>query len=64
MESATPGVKSTGDGWLNRYLQSKKDPERSLFRAVSITKTMPRVLQGRAPAVAMSSISDFAIRAR
>src|SRR4029453_5918655 len=23
MESATPGVKSTNDGWLNRYLQSK-----------------------------------------
>jgi uncharacterized protein (DUF1501 family) len=62
MESATPGVKSTSDGWLNRYLQSKKDPERSLFRAVSVTKTMPRVLQGSAPAVAMSSISDFAIR--
>jgi len=62
MESATPGVKSTSDGWLNRYLQSKEDSERSLFRAVSVTKTMPRVLQGRAPAVAMSSISDFAIR--
>ncbi|HEV8426598.1 MAG TPA: DUF1501 domain-containing protein [Pyrinomonadaceae bacterium] len=63
MESATPGVKSTNDGWLNRYLQSKKDPERSLFRAVSMTKTMPRVLQGNAPAVAMSSVSEFAIRA-
>jgi uncharacterized protein (DUF1501 family) len=62
MESATPGVKSTTDGWLNRYLQSKEDPDRSLFRAVSVTKTMPRVLQGRASAVAMSSISDFAIR--
>ena len=45
MESATPGVKSTNDGWLNRYLQSKKDPEKSLFRAVSMTQTMPRVLQ-------------------
>src|SRR5882757_1289049 len=22
MESGTPGVKSTGDGWLNRYLQA------------------------------------------
>src|SRR6187549_3033727 len=43
MESATPGVKSTSDGWLNRYLQSKADPDRSLFRAVSMTKTMPRV---------------------
>jgi uncharacterized protein (DUF1501 family) len=63
MESATPGLKSTSDGWLNRYLQNKQDSERSAFRAVSITKTMPRVLQGRAPAVAMSSISEFAIRA-
>src|SRR5690242_3134488 len=56
MESATPGVKSTSDGWLNRYLQSKQDPEKSLFRAVSMTRTMPRVLQGRAPAIAMSSL--------
>ena len=63
MESATPGVKSTSDGWLNRYLRSKQDPSESLFRAVSMTKTMPRVLQGGAPAVAMSSLSDFAIRA-
>ena len=63
MESATPGVKSTSDGWLNRYLRSKQDPDPSLFRAVSLTKTMPRVLQGSAPAVAMSSLSDFAIRA-
>jgi len=63
MESATPGVKSTSDGWLNRYLRSKQDPDQSLFRAVSMTKTMPRVLQGRASAVAMSSLSDFAIRA-
>jgi uncharacterized protein (DUF1501 family) len=23
MESATPGLKSTSDGWLNRYLQNK-----------------------------------------
>ena len=63
MESATPGLKSTSDGWLNRYLQSKQDPDRSLFRAVSMTKTMPRVLQGRASAVAMANLSDFAIRA-
>jgi len=56
-------VKSTSDGWLNRYLRSKKDSEQSLFRAVSMTKTMPRVLQGSASAVAMSNLSDFAIRA-
>jgi uncharacterized protein (DUF1501 family) len=63
MESATPGVKSTRDGWLNRYLQSKDDPQRSLFRAVSLTQQMPRVLQGRAPALAMSNLAEFAIRA-
>jgi len=63
MESATPGVKSTSDGWLNRYLRSKQNSEQSLFRAVSMTKTMPRVLQGSAPAVAMSNLSEFAIRA-
>ena len=62
MESATPGLKSTSDGWLNRYLQHKHDAEQSPFRAISITKTMPRVLQGAAPAVAMSSIADFSIR--
>lgn len=63
MESATPGLKSTHDGWLNRYLQFKEDEEHSSFRAVAMTKTMPRVLQGAAPAVAMSSIADFSIRA-
>jgi uncharacterized protein (DUF1501 family) len=62
MESATPGVKATPDGWLNRYLQVAK-PDQSSFRAVSMTNKMPRVLQGRAPAIAMSSLSDFAIRA-
>ena len=63
MESATPGVKSTADGWLNRYLQSKADPERSLFRAVSMTQLTPRTMQGKAPTLAISNLSDFAIRA-
>ena len=63
MESATPGVKSTTDGWLNRYLQSKKDERPSPFRAISMTQQMPRALQGRAPVVAMSNMSNFAIRA-
>src|SRR2546426_6981271 len=63
MESATPGVKSTSDGWLNRYLQSKADSQKSLFRAVSITQNMPRVMQGKAPALAISNLADFSIRA-
>jgi uncharacterized protein (DUF1501 family) len=63
MESGTPGVKSTPDGWLNRFLQAKADPENSLFRAVSMTQNTPRVLQGRAPVLAISNLADFTIRA-
>ncbi|MFN2512569.1 MAG: DUF1501 domain-containing protein [Pyrinomonadaceae bacterium] len=63
MESATPGRKGTPDGWLNRYLQSKTDPTRSLFRAVSLTQTMPRIMQGGASTLTISNLADFAIRA-
>jgi uncharacterized protein (DUF1501 family) len=63
MESATPGVKSTPDGWLNRILQTKTDPKASPFRAVSMTQNTPRVLQGKANAVAISNLADFTIRA-
>jgi len=63
MESATPGRKGTADGWLNRYLQNKRDPERTLFRAVSLTQRTPRIFQGSAPTLAISSLNDFTIRA-
>jgi uncharacterized protein (DUF1501 family) len=62
MESATPGMKGTTDGWLNRYLQAKKEEEHSNFRAVSLTGQMPRSLQGHAPALAMNQIGQFGIR--
>ena len=63
MESATPGRKGTTDGWLNRYLQNKRDPQRALFRAVSLTQRMPRIFQGSAPTLAISNLNDFTIRA-
>jgi uncharacterized protein (DUF1501 family) len=63
MESATPGVKSTTDGWLNRYLQSNDDAKASPFRAVAMGPNMPRAMQGKASAIAMNNINDFAIRA-
>jgi uncharacterized protein (DUF1501 family) len=62
MESGTPGVKSTGDGWLNRYLQARQTEQASSFRAVSLTQQLPRVLQGRASAVAMSDLAQFGVR--
>jgi len=63
MESATPGVKSTGDGWLNRYLQTRHAETESSFRAVALTSQLPRLLQGSAPALAMNQIAQFGIRA-
>jgi uncharacterized protein (DUF1501 family) len=62
MESATPGVKSTGDGWLNRYLQARQLEGAGSFRAVSLTPQLPRALHGVAPAVAMSQLSQFGVR--
>ena len=63
MESATPGRKSTPDGWLNRYMSAKKDENASAFRAVAFSANMPRTLMGAEPALAMTNISDFGVRA-
>ena len=63
MESATPGVKSTQDGWLNRLVQARPDRQATPFRSISMTQNLPRSMQGRAPSVAMRNISDFQIRA-
>lgn len=73
MESATPGLKSTPDGWLNRYLQGSGIREqgtgtrdqgsgsRSPLRGVALTKQMPRALQGAAPALAIGSTDQFTV---
>ena len=63
METATPGVKSTSDGWLNRYLQVRRLEAATPFRAVSLTQQLPRMLQGLAPALAVSQLGQFGIRA-
>ena len=63
MESGTPGIKSTRDGWLNRVLQTKPDKNASPFRAVAMNQQIPRTLMGRASTVAMTNLRDFAIKA-
>src|SRR5688500_13987818 len=62
MESATPGVKSTPDGWMNRYLHAKEHQKATPFRAVALARQLPRALQGTAPALAIGQISEFGIR--
>jgi uncharacterized protein (DUF1501 family) len=65
MESGTPGVKSTVDGWLNRALAFSPAPEpATAFRALALGPQMPRTLEGRVPAIAMSSVQDFSVGGR
>jgi uncharacterized protein (DUF1501 family) len=61
MESATPGIKATRDGWLNRYLQVSSEPPNPL-RGIALARTMPRSLEGSAPALAIGSVDAFAVR--
>ena len=60
MESGTPGVKATADGWLNRTLLPESQP--SPVRAISIGSDLARSLRGRNEAVAIGNIGDFQIR--
>lgn len=62
MESGTPGVKSTAEGWLARGLQALPRVGASPFRAVGMGTQLPRILRGAAGAVAMSSVADFDVR--
>jgi len=71
METGTPDVKGTTDGWLNRYLAVKgtcdecklADAQANPFRAVALTPQTPRILEGPQQTVAMDSLSDFTVRA-
>jgi uncharacterized protein (DUF1501 family) len=59
MESGTPGVKDTGDGWLNRAIPvGGKSP----MRAISMTPELPRSLRGHNEAVAITNLNDFQVR--
>jgi uncharacterized protein (DUF1501 family) len=77
METGTPDDKATPDGWLNRYLAVQgtcdeckihdggtvASSRTSPFRAVALAAETPRILEGPAPTVAMSSVDEFSVRA-
>jgi uncharacterized protein (DUF1501 family) len=67
MESGTPGIKSTRDGWLNRALQAedfRRHQEHTAFRAVALGSDVPRSLEGKIPALAISNVQDFVVGGR
>ncbi len=67
MESGTPGVKSTDDGWLNRALQAEDARHReqhTAFRALALGADVPRTLAGKIPAIALNNVNSFAVGGR
>ena len=68
METGTPDMKGTTDGWLNRYLAVKGTCDecnlaKTPFRAVSLTPQTPRILEGPSATVAMNGLDEFSVRA-
>jgi uncharacterized protein (DUF1501 family) len=72
MESGTPGVKVTDDGWLNRALRDLPRTstinsagvsltDKSAFRAIALGPSLPRILSGKEPAVAVNNLNDFSV---
>jgi uncharacterized protein (DUF1501 family) len=64
MESGTPGVKITQDGWLNRALIDVPEQNASAFRAVALGTEVPRTLKGKVPAIAVANLQDFSVGGR
>jgi uncharacterized protein (DUF1501 family) len=61
MESGTPGLKATADGWLNRAL-NRALPAASAVRAVSLGPTLPRAMRGANSAIAVDNLNSFTVR--
>jgi uncharacterized protein (DUF1501 family) len=63
MESGTPGVKATPDGWLNRCAQHAQEHRNTPFQSVAFGPQLPRILSGSAPTLAISDLRAFGLRA-
>ncbi|HMI52414.1 MAG TPA: DUF1501 domain-containing protein [Candidatus Saccharimonadales bacterium] len=61
MESGTPGVKATEDGWLDRAMQTIPEENASPFRAVAMGASLPRMLRGAAGAIALPDLKQFKV---
>jgi len=67
MESGTPGMKSTADGWLNRALQGedlRRRQQHTAFRALALGSEVPRTLAGKIPAIALNNVNNFVVGPR
>ena len=68
METATPGVKSTKDGWLNRALAHAQDHAvgqtalgAESLRGIAMGAALPKSLRGKQPALAIQDLNRFGV---
>ena len=67
MESGTPGIKSTQDGWLNRALQAedlRRRQQHTAFRALALGSEVPLTLAGKIPTIALNNLNSFSVGGR
>jgi uncharacterized protein (DUF1501 family) len=62
MESGTPGVKATEDGWLDRAIGTIPEENASPFRAVAMGANLPRMLWGSTGAIALPDLRQFRVQ--
>jgi uncharacterized protein (DUF1501 family) len=61
VETGTPGLKSTDDGWLNRLLGENLGTSSSPLRGIAMQPNLPRILAGPSPTIAMNQPSDLRV---
>ncbi|HEY3637447.1 MAG TPA: DUF1501 domain-containing protein [Rhizomicrobium sp.] len=61
METGTPGMRTTQDGWMNRVLAALPG-DHAPTEAVNFGKTTPRILEGAMPTASISGHGDYGPR--
>ena len=62
MESGTPGLKATEDGWLDRAIGTIPEENVSPFRAVAMGPNLTRMLHGSTGAIAIPDLRQFKVQ--
>ena len=62
METGTPGVKTTSDGWLDRAVA--RVPGTEVTQAVAFASVLPRSFLGGEPVLVAQNLATFDLRAR
>jgi uncharacterized protein (DUF1501 family) len=61
MESGTPGVKGTDQGWLARYIRENARDADGTFRSIALSNALPRTMRGNPKALAISNFRTFTV---